>query len=307
MKWFTGFLFSFLLSSPLLALDQNDLEFPWIKHSTNEEESLKRILKILEGSFTGKKLVKQSQEKAASWGKTLFDVVKVGNNSLTDTTILRRFDRDNALEVIHESVSVVYVNRHLSTYHAVLDLAHELTHFLKREDFNPYVNHFSVSNFIRKTIDGKGGEVEAYLVECQVNSELFVHLEKKRSGCYEVWDTKLQAFSREMTSERFYQLGPYFHNFKSEMKKKEKADFQVATEFPHINKKSVEFYSSAHSVPYPIAAVYEYDAIVGAACKNDQKRMKYIQSGLRKPGSVLSEKLYNNLETSFKKRCQKFL
>lgn len=303
MKCLLLFLFSF----QLFALDQDDLEFPWIKHSTVEEQSLRRLFSLLDESFTGKQLIQEAKAKANRWGKTLFDVVRVGDSSLTDTTIYRRFDRDNALEVIHESTSVVYISRNLSTYHAVLDLAHELSHFIYREEFNPYISHFSLSQFIKQTIDGKGGEVDAYLVECQVNSELFVNLEKERSGCYDVWDTKLQTFSREMTSERFYQLGPYFRSFKSELSKKSKNLVNMDQVFPHINKLPVKFYSSAHSVPYPVASLYEFQTIVGAACRNDQKRLKYIQSGLRKPGSALSESLYKNLADSFNKRCQDYL
>ncbi len=292
----------FLFCFQLYAIDKSEIEFPWMKHSTVPEKNIQRLIEILEGSYTGKRLVNQARLKANQWGKTLSDVLKVGENSLTDTTILRRFDRDNALEVIHESVSVVYINQHLDTYDAVLDLAHELSHFIYREEFNPYVSQFSLEQFIANTIEGEGGEADAYLIECQVNSELFVHFDKKRSGCYDVWDTKLQKFSREMTIERFYHLGPYFRTFKSELRKR-----IGHANHAHISKEPVKFYSSAHSVPYPVAAIYEFEAIVGAACRNDQKRMKFIQSGLRKPGSTLTEKLYQDLEQSFRQRCDRFL
>ncbi len=292
----------FLFCFQVFALDKNELDAPWIKHSTVEEQSLKHLIKILEKSYTGKSLVQKARKKAAFWGKTLMDVVKVGTHSITDTTILRKFDRNNALEVVHESVSIVYINRHLNTYDAVLDLAHELSHFVFREEFNPYVTQFTLKEFIASTIEGRGGEADAYLVECQVNSELFVHLDKKRSGCYDVWDTKHQHFSKEMAVERFYHLGPYFRVFKNELKKRSSREMAST-----VTKDPVKFYSSAHSVPYPVAAIYEYETIVGAACRNDQKRMKYIQSGLRKPGSVLSEKLYQDLEKSFQQRCRRFL
>ena len=64
--------------------------------------------------------------------------------------------------------SEIRLNRELSMADALLDLAHELTHFVQREIFNPYSLQFSALQFLEESIEGQGGEAQAYISECKV-------------------------------------------------------------------------------------------------------------------------------------------
>ena len=55
-----------------------------------------------------------------------------------------------------------------------------------------------LDKFIKSTIDGKGGEVEAYLVECQVAKELIYKQSIGQSNCYNIYNQAKGKFSRSM-------------------------------------------------------------------------------------------------------------
>ncbi|MCB9092431.1 MAG: hypothetical protein H6621_02120 [Halobacteriovoraceae bacterium] len=303
-----GFLLIIGLSSLSLwsGEPQRDLDKTWSRIYDNDQDNIKRILDFLKESPSGNALVQKALKKTSQWNKSLFDVIHAGQGSITDNTLTRRFHPDNALEVVYDTQSVIFLNKHLSTYHAVLDLAHELTHFIYRENFNPYVDHFTVKKFVESTIEGQGGEVDAFLVECQVHKELFLYTGTQRSGCDTAYDSDKKVYSKEKASSLFYQLGPFLDQFISRLDSDSQK--KIDSLFPMISNKPVQFYSSAHSLPYPMAALLEYESVLGAACKNDKRRLKYIQSSFSK--SKESErylKLYHLLVESFENRCQDFI
>ena len=135
----------------------------WMEYTTSEELNLKKLLELLSRSETGDKLIKEAAYKASRHGLTIDDVIKVGDSSLTDTTLVRKFSPHSPEHVIYETRSVVYINRSLAWDDALLDLAHELTHYVYREGFNPYAESFNARDFIKSTIEGNGGEVQAFL------------------------------------------------------------------------------------------------------------------------------------------------
>jgi hypothetical protein len=145
----------------------------WMDYTSSKELNLKKLLELLSRSATGEKIIKEAQYKAARTGLLLEDVVKVGESSLTDTTLVRKFSPHSPEHVIYESRSVVYISKNLAWDDALLDLAHELTHYVYREGFNPYSESFNAKDFIKSTIEGSGGEVQAFLTECRVLKELF--------------------------------------------------------------------------------------------------------------------------------------
>jgi len=107
----------------------------WAKWTQSEETNVARLLELLERSATGKKLIQLAHRKAAAQGLTLLDVIKPGESSLTDTTLIRKFHPDSPENVVFESRSLVFVNRHMPWKEGILDLAHELTHYVYREKF----------------------------------------------------------------------------------------------------------------------------------------------------------------------------
>src|SRR5690606_24668850 len=140
----------------------------WMDYTSSSELNLKKLLELLSRSSSGEKLIKEAAYKASRTGMTLEDVIKVGDSSLTHTTLVRKCSPHAPEHVIYGSRSVVYINRNLSWDDALLDLAHELTHYVYREGFNPYSEEFNAKDFIKSTIEGNGGEVQAFLTECRV-------------------------------------------------------------------------------------------------------------------------------------------
>jgi hypothetical protein len=278
----------------------------WYKQGRSDEENFKRLVEGLKKVPTGKKVIEKATEKAAQQGYTLFDVIAIGEGSLTDTTLVRRFSASNPASVMYETRSKVYLNRHLKTLDALLDFAHELTHFTFREPFNPYDARFHLKDFIKSTVEGRGGEVDAYMVECRVLQELLPVTGLSRSNCQKVYDKNLGSVSKELGIAEFYKVGPHFDGLKKELQK-----FSVnEKDLPAASSGEAFFISSAWGLPYPVAAVREYVNIMDRVCKNDQNRINLMQNKLeRGPASESTNKDVQDFRLmfeDFKSRCEKF-
>jgi len=268
----------------------------WTKFSSSDEVNLNKMFDLLKRSPQGSELFKKAQVKAHRSGKTIMDVVKIGDSSLTDTTLMRKFSPAAPQNVILESQSVVYINRHLSMRDALLDLAHELTHFIYRQTFNPYNEDFNAKDFMAHTIEGQGGEVHAFLKECIVQQELFGKTSSKRSLCDEVSGLSSdQAYKKAVSL--FYQIGPYYEKFNQQLQLR-----QISLDDGKLTRDKINFISSAYGVPYPMAALMEFDIVHKKVCENDRRRFAYMQqkSG-RSPASTIDESV--SFKKSFEKRC----
>lgn len=251
----------------------------WIEFSSKEKLSLKHLFQNLAKSSTGRELIKSANKQAKSYGKSLYDVVLAGKGSITDTTLIRRFSPNRPDKVTYETRSKVFINRYLNEYDALLDLAHELTHFVHRKGFNPYDKDFSLSDFIVSTIEGNGGEVHAFITECRVLSELFPGKLSKRFNCNKIIDSDTGKISRELAIKRFYSIGPYYSKFKNKLD-----THGIAEQFPLVSSNEVGFISSAYGMPYPVAAYHEYVTVLSKVCENDKKRIAYMgkSSGIQR-------------------------
>lgn len=295
MKYLVSALFLFLFStnswSFLIVGNSTKRLEKWSDYSKNDELNVRYLVNLLKKSIAGKKLLISAQRKARREGKSLFEIIKVGNASLTDTTLTRRFKAHNPAEVEFESSSVVYVNKYLSQKDALLDLAHELTHYVHRKPFNPYVKNFTLRSFIRSTVEGPGGEVNAFLSECKVLKELLGVDEIENSICRSIYDDSKQMFSRALAIKHFYHVGEHFHDFHHKLK-----NHQLELEFPEVVAKKALFISSAYGKPYPVAALEEYEQVMNKACANDSRRISlYRENAKRAPAS---------LTKSYQERCQ---
>ena len=72
--------------------------------------SLKKILRIINRSQVGKELLQLANKKAYQQGETLFDIIKVGEISVSDTTLLRKFYPQNPEQIIYETKSKIFLN-----------------------------------------------------------------------------------------------------------------------------------------------------------------------------------------------------
>lgn len=275
----------------------------WLELAATEEQSVHELIRMLEQSQTGKKLLNQAQLKARETGRTLNDVISAGEGSLTDTTLIRRFTPDNPDQVVYETRSVVTVNRHLRVREAVLDLAHELTHFTYRQPFNPYQSQFTLKSFVRSTVEGEGGEVEAFLIECQVFFELYPEAASTNAHCQDIIDPQNGRLSKERGVQHFYRIGAFRDHFVKEM-----ADFNLSEgDLPLLSGLEPLFISSAWGLPYPVAAFREYVTIMGRACENDLKRLEILKTSLgRAPASMESALRVRQLEGDYHSRCGDF-
>jgi hypothetical protein len=289
MKLFilTLLLFTYSISLPALVEKTIHVEGEmgdktWMSFTSSEELNLKKLFDLLSRSSTGQRLLKEARSKAALMGMTLNDVIKVGNSSLTDTTLVRKFSPHSPENVIYETRSVVYLNRHLSWDDALLDLAHELTHFVYRDSFNPYNENFNAKDFIKGTIEGQGGEVHAFLTECRVLKELFSRQSQSRSHCFKI-ETPEGQLSHDRAVELFYHVGPYYESFSQQLSKRD-----LVSAFSELKSSKINFISSAYGVPYPVAALMEYELVLNKVCENDKKRLAYMQQEPQRAPAALS-------------------
>ncbi|HXH74771.1 MAG TPA: hypothetical protein VNJ08_07380 [Bacteriovoracaceae bacterium] len=303
MKYFlTVFLFTSALN--LWAAEEKTIHVEgslssntsWMDFTSSTELNLKKLLELLARSAAGDKLLKEARYKASLSGLTLLDVIKVGESSLTDTTLVRKFSPHSPEHVIYESKSVVYLNRSLAWDDAILDLAHELTHYVYRESFNPYAESFNAKDFVKGTIEGHGGEVQAFLTECRVLKELFSRKVHSRSHCQKIEDGSGQlSFTKAV--DLFYHVGNYYETFTKQLVKRD-----IASSFSDLKPEKINFISSAYGVPYPVAALMEFDLVVNKVCENDKKRLAYMQQGPKRgPASVPATQV--KFEQSYSARC----
>lgn len=303
MKYCALLLLTFLTTFSLSAAEEKTIHIEgqitrgtWMDYTSSEELNFRKLFELLSRSRTGERLIKEATYKASRMGNTLPDVVKVGEGSLTDTTLVRKFSPLAPEQVIYESRSVVYLSRYLSWDNALLDLAHELTHFVYRESFNPYSENFNVKDFIKSTIEGDGGEVQAFLTECRVLRELFSRKASTHSHCEKI-ENERGDLSYTKAVELFYHVGSYYSGFRKQLESR-----SIASSFSDLKPEKINFISSAYGVPYPLAALMEYDLVLKKVCENDKKRLAYMQQGpQRTPAADVVSK--DKFLISYSSRC----
>lgn len=287
-------IFSFHTQAEYIGLDEFRPKKSWVAHSNNERKNIRHLIITLAKSKTGKALLLEAKKKAEKEDKTLLDIVAEGHGSLTDTTLIRRFTTGNPDHITYETTSKVFINRDLNQYDALLDLAHELTHYVYRTNFNPYQKNFDLGEFIKNTVEGQGGEVQAFIMECTIHRELFPKDFGNRHNCKKIIDEKSGKFSFAKAVKSFYKVGDYFESFVSVLNK-----HGLMEKFPDVNADQVSFISSAYGIPYPVAAFEEYISVLNKVCENDKKRIGYFKekSG-RSPASI------QKFEKDYLARCQ---
>lgn len=323
MKWITLFLLFYSFNATAFSRpreisidDAFKLSDRWRTLAATEEESIRSLVKILERSGTGRKIIAKASERAALSGETFYDIVNAGDGSLTDTTLIRKFSAKNPAQVAYETKSRVTINRDLTIVDAVLDLAHELTHYIYRDPFNPYTTSFTLKDFVENTIDGKGGEVDAFLVECQVLLDIFPEQKRQRENCERVRDSHSGKLSKKIGVSEFFKVGPYIERFKRSL-----SDHGLkSSQFSNLSDDTPHFISSAYGMPYPLAALEEYVGIMGRACINDWKRLSLIkkQRELEHEGRVIASEQssalrrgaglgnWEEIDRSYQFRCAQF-
>ena len=280
---------------------------PWVFLSTNEAERFEILLDFLGRSKAGEKLILESKVKAKELAeeKEFLSFFKIGQTSLTDTTLSRHFPPSNPQNISYTSHSVVYLDENLSVEDAILDLAHELTHFSKRPTTNPYSEYFDLEFYIESTILGQGGESEAFISECMVMRDLFLDRFNQDKNCLELNAVESGSLTQRLVARKlFFKLGKYAGDFRKSLSKHHLS----GDHFPHTDSGKPVFISSNYDLPYPVAAVAEFESIMERVCKNDERRLGYLKKQLdgkvnRSPASVS----YHEEQSKLLRRCKYFL
>ena len=276
--------------STVIHVERPNYNKPWIQLSSNPHQALEKLVTIMAQSPKGALLLKQAHAKAHRERTTLSNILQPGEKSFTDITLMRKFSKHAPKEIRYKSYLRVFINHNLNIRDAVMDMAHELVHYTFRNTFNPYKKNFNLKNFIVSTLEGKGGEVDAYMMECEVFFELFHKSYQNKTPCHLTLDPHTQKMDRTRATKLFYRLGEHYHPFLNKIQK-----HNIGGSFlQHISPRHTLLLSATHDVPYPVAAIYEYETILKKTCENEFKRINILPK--REVSSLMTE--------DYRKRCQ---
>lgn len=271
----------------------------WQSLGETKNDAVAQLINIINTSQVGKVVVERAQKKAMLSNFKIEEIVSIGEASITDTTLIRKFSPTDPFSIHYSSESKIYLDKSLDVKNAVLDLVHELTHYAYKEDFNPYKENFSLRNFVTETIEAKGGEADAFLVECKVSRAIFGN-NANSSQCRAIVSNEGE-FSKDLAIAEFYKIGNFMDRFEDKISK----NGLSIDKFPQISKENGVLVSSAWSRPYPMAAVEEYELIMSRVCENDLKRMAVLGESLGR--SPASERVnYAKAKINIASRCSAF-
>ena len=234
-------------------------------HDLGFQRRLLAAARLLKSVPSGQRIISKA---LSSWKLTdeieLFKVLKPSNVSRTDAVLTRHYDPENGSETIERSISV-HLKAVQPVQDLVLDMAHELTHASSPPTWDPYDPDLTVGKYIEAALEGKGGEVDALISECQVSLELSEKLGFSASRCTTYLDEDSHLV-REKVQRDFYRVGKWHERVLKNLK-------EEITLFPLLSEDKPSLYSSTGRTPYPFALVEEFNEITHIACENSRKRL----------------------------------
>lgn len=276
-----------------------------------DRQSLYNLLRIVKSTKFGRKVIKIAFDRYPKF----YERISIGDRSFTESTYSRTYSlKDGSEELMIENH--LTISRNLSRIDAVYDLTHELVHFLFRKPHNPYKMEFSMPEFVRHGIEGKGGELQAFEAECRLAWELEKKAkvephrlcEKYRLAIREKEQPKrslasriLSLFARDKAAKDFYSVGNYFVTLQG-----------LQIELPKLSNENPIFISSLENSPYPYALIQEFVNVRKMACENNVRKARLIQQQAarardgRDPTADANSlsKEYKRLSKYFRRHCQ---
>jgi hypothetical protein len=275
-----------------LFLENSHRQKKWGDYHSDKKISLRNVLDLLAQCQKGRELLHELEDWSRRQGKSLFDSIEAGEKSFTDTTIIREAVDDYQMVIKFSVDKKIYLDRNHSPLLAVLDLAHEITHFLYRRTVNPYVEKVDKIDFIKSTIEGRGGEVEAYLNECLVAKELGAYKFINNSNCREL-EGQSEKSQRETIAKRFYKMGQGRSVFLEKLRdwNEKNGDLENAEEthqkLPWLSSEKVDFLAAISGEAYPMGILQEYQTMLEKACANEGRRVEFLLNKVR-PEKILA-------------------
>lgn len=244
---------------------------PMLAHAVEPEPAWKtpwkgvpELVPILGSIPEGKRII----DLAAAKDPHFLSRIKMGDSSYTESTFARTYsllDGKEQIDLRHE----ITLSRKLNLSDALVDFAHELVHFTEKEMLDPYRPGFELKEFVKRGIEGQGGELQALEQECQVAWAF----KRKYPGfprhrlCAPYRENG-GKFDHAKAKSDYYNLGSWFHRAPAELK----------ASMPEVSERAVMFTSSYARKPYPIALAEEFEATREAACANNRRKYHLISA-----------------------------
>ncbi len=223
---------------------------------------------ILEQSSAGNRLLRHARRK---WNlesiEELISMLRWGAVSKTDAVLTRQLDLETGKE-IHSRKITIFIKHNQNLQDLVLDLAHELTHAIQGPAWNPYDPSLTARSYIKLAIEGKGGEVDALLTECQVARELAVRYALPTKRCDAFVLKSNGNLSKRRIRKEFYKVGKYKKMLQKRLGRKK---FRLSRRLPTL-------ISSTGNAPYPVALLLEFEELTRVACLNTRRRIASYSS-----------------------------
>lgn len=235
------------------------------------------LIPLLESVPEGQKILSEARAKDPAF----LTKIHRGDVSFTESTFARSYsllDGKEQIELRHE----ITISKKLTLSDAVVDLAHELVHFTEKEMLDPYKPGFEMKQFVKRGIEGQGGELSALKRECEVAWALKRKFEGfPRHRLCAPYQKATGGFDEAKARQDYYALGRWHDQASAELKK----------ELP-VTSSPVVFTSSYARKPYPIALAEEFVATREVACENNRRKYKLIAAQAengRAPASLLQK------------------
>ncbi|MBC7398013.1 MAG: hypothetical protein H7333_11270 [Bdellovibrionales bacterium] len=215
-----------------------------------------------------------SQTKTGAAELARADALKIpilmGRVSRTDITATRFFQGDE--ESLKFKTEVVVAEGKDPVFQA-LDLAHELVHATQPKN-NPFDPSLDLTTYLKRGIEGSGGEADAIAQECRVGQELIEGPAKSQlkvetvqlivARCQFVWKT---AEDEVKWRQSFYFLGQHYRDFLKSVTQMNLSEEKKEAWFKKVDTRSPMFASAVAHKPYPLALLEEYVDITTKICE----------------------------------------
>ncbi len=250
-------------------------------------DQLKEAVALLEETERGSEELK----KARAAGVPII----MGSVSRTDVTATRV--ADGGAEHFKTEVRVIVAENKDPVFQA-LDLVHELVH-AGEPKANPFDPKLGPEDYVRSGIEGRGGESQAILAECEVGKEFVVgnssrtqlkpeSMQLVKARCEYAWKS---ADEPSKWIQSFYNLGQFYSDFASRVGQLKISEVEKTRWRNQTGIRSPLYSSAVAHKPYPLALLEEYIEITRKVCNKAK-----ISHGVSRAIASLA---------SLNERCQK--
>lgn len=223
---------------------------------------LESLLFEIERTEHGEKLLKELREKDSHF----LHKIRFSHVSHTETVFSRAYFLDGHQEVFKVE-KFIQLKSSMPFLELLYDFVHELVHFTYQVPQNPYNFSRSMEDFIHNGISGKGGELEAFKMECLISWELETKEEIPTHRLCARYRKGKNTFLAALAEKDFYASGSYYEEL-SLFKEK----------LPFLSPVSIRFRSSLNTIPYPIFFMREHISLRRQACTNNRKKEHLLTS-----------------------------